>query len=66
MLRDVNADRQQTTMANWCIIVAVAVLMVYQSSVVVVVKKKSELGPMPGHETWDIILSLTHASDALG
>lgn len=35
MMRDVNADRQQTTMANWCIIVVVAVIMVYESSVVV-------------------------------
>lgn len=67
MMRHVNADRQQTTMANWCIIVVEAVIMVYESSVVVVIKKKPELGPVPGHETWDfVILSLTRASDALG
>lgn len=35
MMRDVNADGQQTTMANWSIVVVVAVIMVYESSVVI-------------------------------
>lgn len=66
MMRAVPADRQQTTLDNWCLIVVVAVIKSYESSVAAVINQP-ELGPVPGHENWDCVtLSFAHASDASG